>query len=396
MNGHALRGLLGAVLLLPAVASAGEWSGYVAGEFRYFFDAPSDPRQHGNNLSLSAQPEYYHEWDGGRQSFTFVPFGQLDQGDPERTHWDIRELHWLKAAESWELRIGVRKLFWGVTESQHLVDIINQTDQVENLDQEDKLGQPMVNLAWIRDWGTVDLFWLPLFRERTFPGVKGRLRGGPPVDTDAAELPGDGRSFTNDWAVRYSHTMGDWDFGIYHFSGIGRAPDLLPGVDKAGEAILIPVYVGLDQTGLDAQATKGDTLWKLEVIHRTGQGDYWSAIAGFEHTLYGLGESGMDLGLLAEYLWDEREDEATTPFENDLFVGARLTVNDPESTEVLAGVIQDADSSQRFFNLEASTRVWETWRLSIEGRFFQNFEPPRPQNGLRDDSYLQLEMAWYF
>jgi len=54
--------------------------------------------------------------------------------------------------------------FWGVTEFQHLVDIINQTDLVENIDTEDKLGQPMINLALINDWGTVDLFIMPYFR----------------------------------------------------------------------------------------------------------------------------------------------------------------------------------------------------------------------------------------
>ena len=47
------------------------------------------------------------------------------------------------------MRLGLRKVYWGVTESQHLVDVINQTEGVENLDGEDKLGQPMLNLALI-------------------------------------------------------------------------------------------------------------------------------------------------------------------------------------------------------------------------------------------------------
>ncbi len=95
-----------------------------------------------------------------------------------------RELSWQLVSRSWELRIGVRKVFWGVAESQQLVDIINQTDLVENVDGEDKLGQPMVNIALIRSWGTVDFFLLPWFRERTFPGQVGRLRFAQPVDTD--------------------------------------------------------------------------------------------------------------------------------------------------------------------------------------------------------------------
>jgi hypothetical protein len=113
-----------------SLSFASEWSGYISSEYRYFTDSPTDLRQHGNNFSLSIQPEYFTDWDNGNQSFTFVPFARWDENDEERTHADIRELTWLKAANTWELRIGIRKLFWGVTESQHLVYIINQTDLV--------------------------------------------------------------------------------------------------------------------------------------------------------------------------------------------------------------------------------------------------------------------------
>ena len=36
-------------------------------------------------------------------------------------------------------------------------------DLVENIDTEDKLGQPMLNLAFIQDSGTVDFFVMPYF-----------------------------------------------------------------------------------------------------------------------------------------------------------------------------------------------------------------------------------------
>ena len=88
----------------------------------------------------------------------------------------LREAYW--AYEDWsykgteiELLVGINKVFWGVTESVHLVDIVNQTDLVEDLDQEDKLGQPMVNLALQHDWGLLNIYLLPYFRERTFPGI---------------------------------------------------------------------------------------------------------------------------------------------------------------------------------------------------------------------------------
>ncbi len=388
-----------ATLLLPvASALAGEWSGYVSGEYRYFPEAPNDPRQHGNNLSFSAQPEYYTEWDDGRQSLTVVPFARWDQGDSKRSHTDIRELNWLTVSDSWELRVGIGKVYWGVTESQHLVDIINQTDFVENLDGEDKLGQPMVQLALIRDWGTVDLFVLPGFRERTFAGIKGRPRFQPRIDTGLTRYESAKQQRHIDYAARWSHYIGDWDFGLSYFHGTSRDPSFTPTLDAGGEIVIAPLYEIIDQFSLDLQATLGDWLWKLEAIHRSGQGDgnYAAATGGFEYTWVGLFDSSYDLGLIAELLWDERGDQAPTLFNNDTMIGARFTLNDADSSELLFGVIIDNNDRSRMLNIEGSRRIGQRWKLSIEARAFANTPPDSLLYGMRRDDYLQLELARYF
>ncbi|MHC4808046.1 MAG: hypothetical protein ACYTBX_17555, partial [Planctomycetota bacterium] len=169
--------------LFNALAAAHELSGYVAAEGRAFFNDALFGGQERDNFSFAFQPEYYHEWESG-SSFLFVPFLRLDSADSRRTHFDIRELNYLWLADNWELRVGFGKVFWGTTEFVHLVDIINQTDLIENIDEEDKLGQPMVHLSVPSDWGVIDMFVLPYFRKRTFPGRRGRLRSALVVDTD--------------------------------------------------------------------------------------------------------------------------------------------------------------------------------------------------------------------
>ena len=77
----------------------------------------------------------------------------------------LREFYWWRDFDSVEIYVGARQLFWGVTETVHLVDVINQNDLVEDIDGEDKLGQPMVSLLLDRDWGTLELFSLLGFRE---------------------------------------------------------------------------------------------------------------------------------------------------------------------------------------------------------------------------------------
>lgn len=380
-------------------AQASEWSGYISSELRYFPEsAPSANQYDGFNLSISAQPEYHHEWDDGRQSFTFVPFMRLDQHDQERSHFDIRELTWLKAAETWELRVGIRKLFWGVTESQHLVDIINQTDLVEHADMEKKLGQPMINLALIRDWGTVDLFILPGFRERTFPGHEGRLlNAGIPIDTNQTRYESGAEEKHVDWAVRWQHSIGDWDIGLSHFSGTSREPRFLPSRDGAGRLVLVPFYEQINQTGLDLQITKEDLLWKLEMISRQDQDGRFTALTGgLEYTFVGVFESDADLGVLTEYLFDDRNNNATTPFENDVMLGMRLTLNDEQSTEFLAGTTFDIDSNTRFYFVEASRRLGESWKLSLQSYIYSGIPVDDPIYGFRNEDFVQLELAWYF
>ncbi len=382
------------LLLCRAPSSpALEMSGYVSAEARLFPAAAAHSGQWRHNASVSLEPEFYHEWDSGH-SVTFVPFARFDSGDSERTHFDIRELNALFVGDTWELRVGAGKVFWGVTEFVHLVDIVNQTDGVESPDGEEKLGQPMVHLSLPRDWGVVDLFVLPFFRERTFAGKEGRLRARWAVDTDRAEYESDAEAFHTDFAVRYSHTLGSVDFGIYHFWGTGREPILVP--DPARE-VLIPFYEQIGQTGLDLQLTEGEWLLKLEALYRTGKEDgFFAATGGFEYTFTGIWGTYADLGLILEFAWDERGDEASTSFENDLMFGLRLALNDMESSEILLGMGQDLEGDGGVFSLEASRRFGDRWKAVLEAGLFFDVARDDLLYDLKEDDYLRLEIFRYF
>jgi len=382
---------------LPAIALEQEVSGYVGLEYRYFPEDPSDSRQHGNNTSLSVEPEYYAEWDDGRQSFTFKPFARLDQGDDERSHFDIREMMWLKAKDDWELHVGIGKVFWGVTEVVHLVDIVNQTDLVEDFFLDERLGQPMLNLALIKDWGTLDLFILPGFRERTFPGVNGRPRSIPWVDTSQPVYESEKAEQHIDYAARWSHSLGDWDVGLNYFTGTSREPRFSVGQSSSGEAVFIPNYDLINQVSTDIQATIEAWLLKFEAYHRSGQGSaYYAATGGFEYSFYGVFESDKDLGIVFEYMYDERANLAPTPFQNDFFIGTRLTLNDEQSSDLLAGIIRDFRYNRYYLSLEASRRVGDNWKVSLDALYFSESPVTDPSYSFRNDDYLQLEVQYYF
>tara|TARA_R110002072_G_scaffold84388_23_gene191471 strand:- start:968 stop:2173 length:1206 start_codon:yes stop_codon:yes gene_type:complete len=374
----------------------GEWSGYISFDARLFPKSPEFPDQQDQDFSLALKPEYYTDWANGDQQFVFAPFFRYDTADNQRTHADIRELYWQIEHDRWVGKIGVDVVFWGVTESQHLVDIINQTDLVENIDGEEKLGQPMLNLNYLSDWGNWQFYVLPYFRERTFPGKHGRLRTEPAVDTRDPQYESNSEEQHIDLALRWSHNIGDWDLGLAHFSGTSREPYLFPDA-TSGTLKLLPVYVQIDQTSLDAQATKGAWLWKLEAIYnRNTLDDYYAYVGGFERTSFGAANTAADLGLLLEYHYDERGDEATNGLQSDIYVGARLTANDLPGTMVLAGVIYDTDTQTIFGNIEASRRLGENWVLSLELRFTTNTDEKDNLYFFRSDDYLGIEFTRYF
>ena len=129
----------------------------------------------------------------------------------------------------------------------------------------------------------------------------------------------------------------------------------------------------------------------------SGQGGtFVAATGGFEYTFYGIFEGSADLGALFEVMWDERGGDATTPFNRDLFVGLRWVANDVDGTEVLAGVINDWDNGSRLFNLEASRRLGNDWKLGVQARLWDNIDDEDPTYGLRQDDYLEIKLTRFF
>ncbi|MGB0465930.1 MAG: hypothetical protein ACPGF7_00190 [Pontibacterium sp.] len=388
----------GVAIALPLQAAPFfEASGKFSTELRLFTqDGQFDGQDQQHNLSLTAEPEFYWEWQDGADSLSFTPFLRLDEHDSERTHADIRELSWLHVGDNWELRTGISKVYWGVTEFQHLVDVINQTDGVDDFDGEDKLGQPMVNLSLVRDWGILDLFLLPGFRERTFAGIDGRLRSGLIVDTDSATYESAAAETHLDTAIRWSHTIGDYDLGLHWFHGTNRDPEYRVST-RNGSTVLTPYYAQMDQVGLDLQATLDSWLWKFETIWRDTQDEsYRASQAGFEYSFYGINDSATDLGLLLEYGWDERGKEAGSTTQNDLFFGSRLALNDEASTELLAGISHDLDYQSQGLIIEASRRFGEYWKLSLDGRFFSSDNTADLSSNLTKDDHLQFTAERFF
>jgi hypothetical protein len=142
-------------------------------------------------------------------------------------------------------------------------------------------------------------------------------------------------------------------------------------------------------------------LWKFEGLWRAQHGQHYAAaVGGFEYTLYQVADSDADLGLLVEYSRDGRSDNpAKQPpvlLDDDLFLGARLSLNDVQGSELLAGVIVDRDSRASQLSVEAERRLTNHWSLELESRWFISSGGNDVAAAFRDDTYITLRMLRYF
>ncbi|MEN8259781.1 MAG: hypothetical protein ABFS02_04200 [Pseudomonadota bacterium] len=399
-----LLALMVNISLIDVTNAEFELSGRVGFELRTWMDGSSLPGQndHGINPSLLLQPELRYEWNESNDFIQFMPYLRLDAFDENRRFFDIRELFWRHRGDTWDFRFGVGQVFWGVAESRHLVNIVNQVDTVEDIDEEDRLGQPMVNFtAYMDQWGTLDLFALPGFRERRYSNRRGRLRlSAIPVEQNTEVFESSLEEAHVDFAARWSHVIDEWDIALSHFYGTSREARFVPRFNNFGQPVsLVPHYDIINQTALELQWTRGSWLLKLEAITRSGHDRRLNAlVGGFEYTFSGVFNTDMDVGVLAEYLWDDRSQFAPlTPLDDDLFAGLRFALNDVNNTEMLIGAIVDRHTGASIISVEAQRRVFESWRISLDARLFLNVpRNDRALFALKDDSFVNVSLAYYF
>ena len=403
---------IAALVLLAAAgaeAPAVDLSGELRLQGRGYPQSPAFPDQRSGNGALVVEPTLYWEAAPGT-SFTLTPFYRYDSADSQRTQADLREAYMLVhgdwGRDSWELRLGLDRVFWGVAELHNLVDVVNQLDLVGHPRNRPKLGQPMAHLTISGDWGIAESFLLPYHRKRTFPGRFGRHRSSLRIDENAEYESGAGERHV-DVAFRYSNSVGSLDFGLTAFAGTSREPSFLAGRRSgplpAVDAPLIPYYEQIRQFGVDAQFTTDPWLYKMEAVRRSGarnllgqEEDYGAFIFGLERTFDALFDSQADLTLLAEWLYDGRGRRATSVWANDLFVAGALTFNDVRGTELVAGLLGDLRHDYRALNLELNRRLSDSWLMRLEVIANLSADPDDLTYDGRRDSFVGAELAFSF
>lgn len=355
---------------------------------RQYTDA--QPEHHESQSLIFIEPEIYLPIDTNWSALA-KPYARYDSLGAARHQLDFRELNLSYINGNFDAKIGVSEVFWGVTESQHLVDIVNQTDVLSSIDGEDKLGQPMLQLNWLHGSGSLQMFVMPYFRERNFASKVQRLHPDVVISSQSKFEDSQENSHT-DFALRATNSFDSWELAASYFIGTNRAPSML-----LENGHYTPYYSQLTQYGLEVQGVFGGWLVKNETIYRKGLHDWAIAhTSGFEYTHAGaLGQA--DLGYLVEYSFDELDENSTSSFQNDVFFGVRVAINDVAGSELLIGAIHDIDAHHwSMFRVEGSTRITPALRLRTEIWVGDETRENDPFFSTKKDDFIQLSIEYYF
>ena len=152
------------------------------------------------------------------------------------------------------------------------------------------------------------------------------------------------------------------------------------------------------QPCLEAQMSLEGTIWKFEGIRRSGSGDpFFAMVAGAEHEFPMVFNSSYTLTPMLEVLWDGRDSKApTTIFDNDIYVGARLALNDIDDTVLQLDDTIDWRSGGQLLRLKGKRRIGSDWKLAAEINLFVGVRDDPLLWTYREDDHAMIRLRRFF
>lgn len=387
------------MITLCSLANGATFKGEIEGRYDYYakdslFNEQSDRRE---QYSLATALDYNGQISRDID-ITMSVFGRYHPEADKYWRGDVRELRLSYYASQLEVSGGMLMERWGVLEAFSPVDILNPRDRVEDFQGDVKLGIPGGRLSWLLDSGRVDVWLLPYSREERLAEGKDRFRTSAIMLSDAEFENGQNKLSS---AVRVSQILETMEFAVSYYNGHARSPYFVPNLDGVGNVIALqPNYARIEQAGFELLWVRGQILVKLESIYRsTGDDDFTGLGIGLEREFPRIGSAKNSLTLYGEYYYDGRESDRIsplTPFQNDVFLGFRLALNDLRSTEYELRFTRDLDYDSTFWDVRAKTRIKQQWFIEASLYKFVHVDADPALRSFTSDSRLAVNVILGF
>lgn len=419
--------LLGTAVLsgtAPVRAQEGDsaWSsrGELGLESRVF---PDDDRSEtvDQGLGLLGRLELGHE--RGRFTERARFYGRLDHFDRQRSVLVFEEAWAQVAGERLRLRAGLDIVNWTATEAFHPADVINARNLDSDLENLEKIGEPMVALQ-VRLFANTNLhlLYMPYRSEPIFASPRSRLGFAPGLDLRGTRqmLDRNGRLTSSDFghqaALAIRQSWSGADLTLHALEHMDRTQPLIRLDPLTMRPFLL--FQTVRQVGGTYQQAISALLFKVEGAYRRfvdpagalpglsvggeeGQPHHGQVAVGLE---YGLPHaSGKESTLILEGqtllgISGEQARAALTPFQRDVLVGYRFAFNDEAGRELMLGAIGDLERiGEGILTFSYGQRIGETWTVRAGLRLFHaERDAPGFLGVLRRADHVRLTLTRHF
>ena len=345
-------------------------------EYKGYLDNPRSGRDH--NLAAVGGLEASYEREG--LSARILIDALWDTSEEERDHLRADEAFVRYDHERLRAALGRMIIFWGALEAYNPVDIVNTQDITRDPLDVFKKGACLAVLSTYFEDSQLDLLVKLYEDDQEFPGEESPYNIFPPgLSYDEDLLPEESRTRPGIF-LKYSGSAGGaWplDYAFVLFNGYDKQRFL--SVDDKGD-LRQNAYIATKLMTFNTLVA-GSTLLKFEAAYtdvrdNTLVSDYYQTGLGIEHTMEQV-YRGYDLGLLVEHYVYELTDKDKVyddlsllqPYQNDLFLGFRLTFNDEASSEIVCGGIFDLEyDDEASYYLQYKTRLFDTFVVDADIR----------------------------
>jgi hypothetical protein len=328
-------------------------------------------------------------------------------------------------------RAGFDVLNWTVLDAFHPADVINPRNLDSDIENFDKLGEPMATLEITPFEGTtLSGHFMPWFRRPHFPPPASRLGFAPAgvylgprwilVDHDG-RLTDD--PFIPQAAVRLRQRIGTADVSVHALQHIDRGQPLavadalarFPLAAFLKEPGPLLVWSSVGQVGGTCQQALGRLVLKIEGAYRRfvpmaelpesleeePRRDHGVIALGLWYTLPHAGGAHSTFLLEGQVVVGPEAlvRAALGPFQRDAFGGYRFAWNDEESREFRVGGVVDLEGRREWLlSAEYRQRLGETWTVRLGVRIFH---APSGETGhglepLRDGDHARIILTRHF
>ena len=405
---------------LPCRAAEWDHGGELGLESRLFRD-DRDPRSADRPLAALGRLELRRRH--GRFEQRLRVSGRFDAEDSARQTL-VAEEAWVQASgPRMRFRLGVDLVSWSALEAFHPADVINARNLEGDLEDLEKIGEPMAAIQVRLDEATsLTVLLMPVYTATRLPSARSRLGGGPVaalglrgrrrlVDRDGELVDGD---LGPQLGVHLRRVVGPADLSLAVVEHMDRLQPVVRVDARDGRPVLVYQTVrealGTYQRALGSAVIKleGSYRWfaapDLAVEDRLGSldgRDHGTVAAGWEHALRTGGTWSSTLLLEGQaILGGRRALGAFDAFQRDAFLGWRWAANDVAGRELLAGAIVDLERpSEHLLTARYEQRLGESWTIEVALRLFAATAEPAAGAGLqplRDADHLRLVITRHF